>query len=311
MQATRALGRSVLLVGGLGYVGYNLARLLSQRGVETIIASRRRSAERRPGITRALDALPGVRVEYFDGLGPRGFLERHGCPETAYLLVGRIRGGRRELRASNLEAPLAWASALATRCSDVDVVFTSVLTVYAGRGSLEPEERHGNGLRPRSLFTRVKLEAEKRLLDLCPGLGVRIARLGLFAGRRPYHPEWRLLLRLAGLGVVAKSDAWLHLSTAQGLLEAVDKMRECSWDTVVTRSVTLHALTRVLAEEAVSPRLSLPLPGRRTAKLTARLLPGLLGEAASVAASPPPKRIYGKQGLGEIVAELLAEPPEP
>ncbi len=303
--------RGVLLVGGLGYVGYNLARLLSQRGVEALVAAKRRSAERRPGIARALERLPGVRVEYLDGLGPRGFLERHGCPEAAYLLTGRIRGSRRELRASNLEAPLAWAEALAARCRGVDAVFTSALTVYAGRGSLEPEEPHGRGLRPRSLFTRLKLEAEKRLLDLCPGLGVRIARLGLFAGRRPYHPEWRLLLRLAGLGLVARSDAWLHLSTAQGLLEAAERMTRCSWDTVVTRSVTLHELSRLLAEKTASPRLGIPLPGRRAARLAARLLSGLPGEAASIAATPPPARTYGGQGLGEIVAELLAEPPEP
>lgn len=305
------MGRAVLLVGGLGYVGYNLARLLSQRGVEVLVAARRSSAEKRPAIAKALGAMHGVRVVYLEGDEAGALLRGHGCPDTAYILVGRIRGGRRELYASNLEAPLAWARALAEHCGGVETVFTSVLTVYARRGSLEPEKPHGKGLKPRSLFTRLKLEAERRLLALCPRIFVKIARMGMFAGRRPYHVEWRLLTRIARLGIVLGSDAWLHLTTARGLLEAAEKLVPCSWDTVVTVSATVHSFTWLLANRAASRRVYIPAPGRRAAGAASRLMPGLAGEAASVASTPPPRRLYGGQSLEEVVEEVLVEPPSP
>jgi len=320
------MGDSVVLVGGVGYVGYNLAIEHISKGDTVIVIARRASVEKRPGIATSLRRR-GARLEVLGE--PRELtrlLEGSGCPRRVYILVGRLRGPRQELYASNVMAVRNYAEATLTVCPDTLLVYTSALAVY-GRAAYRrcgvpipqvPSPCHCCG--PRSPYGRSKLEAEQVLVNLAQKYGGRVllARLGLFAGRRPYHREWRLLLAAASRGLAPASNVLLHISTAAGLRAAADMHRDMAGVAaavnVVDATVTLRELAHgILA--ALSPpwRLTIPMPGRRTVKLLDSLpIPfGLLGDILWSLYAEVESATRGVASIDDIAASIVAEPPEP
>jgi nucleoside-diphosphate-sugar epimerase len=317
----------VLLVGGVGYVGYNLAIALARAGFTVVVASRQSSIEKRPQIAARLRSLPRTSIIVADKPGDlQEKLVQKGCPVVAYILVGRLTGSRRELWASNVEAPRRYVEKIMESCRDTVVVYTSALAVYGKNAPKRCGEAllEGSGLcsccKPKSLYAKSKLEAERVLSRLAFENGGRLvlARMGIFAGRRPYHREWRLLLGLAKRGFYVASSAFLNLTTAQSLvsLAALHPSRgEVVARNVVDISVTFAAFTQRLAETLSGRTIPLPLPGRSVVKLVEPLTFGLFSDIAWSLYTPLAGHEPGDSGnsplLDMVVQEVIAEPPSP
>lgn len=316
-----------LLIGGVGYVGYNVARHYSAMGLPVVAASRASGIARRPGITSSLRRLNGVKIAYVSS--PREVMEllksMKECPLVTYILVGRISGGG--LWDSNYTIPVKYAEAVMRQCGDDSLVaFSSAVAVYGKKAPLRcgtpivEEEQHCSCCRPGSVYARAKLAAERRLTELSRQYGspVLLARLGLVAGRRPYHREWRSLIKLTRCGIALGSDALLHLTSPRHLVSVVeylvDRLQGADWVNIVSLRVKLSELSSLLAERTARRRIQLPMPGQRFLRLFEPLLPGVLGDISWSFHTPidtrrdiPP----ATDTADAIVADLLAEPPTP
>ena len=269
----------VVLVGGVGYLGLNGARVHGEYGDHVVVVTRKSSVSRRPRIFREVQRYAS-RVVYLEDLSsPRAatqLLERR-CPDIVYMLVGRLRGQRRQLMESNARIPSAWADVAARTCPDTLFVYiSSVLALgdpspCARGGTVVEEERHG-ACRPLSPAGESKAAGEKLVLQQCGKLRVSVARLGLAVGRGAYHPEWRQLFRAARHGVVLGLPLNIHLTPAAGVFrfyrEHVDLLPGCSWLHLTPWRVRVGELSRMFIGAAgFRQRLSLPLP-RLAARLT-------------------------------------------
>lgn len=316
-----------LLIGGVGYVGYNVARHYSAKGLPVVAASRASSAARRPGIASSLKRLSEVKIAYVSS--PREVTELlksvKECPAATYILVGRISGG--DLWDSNYTIPVKYAEAVIRQCRDDGLVaFTSAVAVYGKKAPLRcgtpvvEEEQHCSCCRPRSVYARAKLAAERHLIELSRQYGspVLLARLGLVAGRRPYHREWRSLIALTRHGIALSSDVLLHLTSPRHLVSVVeylaDRLQEVDWVNIVSLRVKLSELSSLLARRMAKRRIYLPMPGRRSLRLFEPLLPGVLGDITWSFHTPidTQRDIPSATDTADaIVADLLAEPPTP
>ncbi|GEM_PF-6523833 len=311
-----------MLIGGVGYVGYNLALYHISRGEGVLVVSRPTSLSRRPGIVKGLRRA-GAEVAVT--ASPRDYmalLEKRGCPQRVYILVGRLRGPQRQLYDSNVATVLAYAESTLTACRETLLIYASALAVY-GKGApsrcgvpLRPHQPPCRCCAPTTPYAISKLEAERRLHRLVDGLRGRllIARMGLFAGRRPYHAEWRMLLSITAKGVVPASNAYLYLSTAASLAALADK-KSPAQGAVAVHAVSLTTTLESLAEALVDARgvrlkVRLPLPGERTAKLLDRLrLPGILRDILWSAYTKIEPDMTQQEALEDVAELLLAEPP--
>ncbi len=312
----------VLLIGGLGYVGYNLARHYVAAGVEVVVSHRSGAPSRRPGIAAALRSLGArlLRVEGPDELAT--WLRETGCPRTVFTLVGRIRGSGRELWLSNYQAAVALTRAALGVCRRATYVLASSIAVYgvdAPRRCGAPvveEPEHCSCCRPRSAYARAKLEAERALIEEAGRAGAPLvaARMGIFAGRRPYHPEWRTLLGFARLGLYPRSDIYIHVTTAEVLAATTRLAGRAAAVNAISHRVRLASLARTLALHLSGRGVAIPFPGRRTLGLLLRATRGPLADTAWSFSTPVASRHLpepSEDGAERLAEELVAEPPEP
>jgi len=271
-----ALDADILLVGGLGYLGYNIARYYASRGAagRVLVVARRRSAERRRVLLDLLRRL-GVNVDYslesLSGGAAERFIAARGCPRLVYLLTGKLRGARRLVWEANVEVPRSWAEALAASCPGAVVVYASTVaaagdaSACASDGVVVEEEEHLRGCRPLGEAGEAKAEAERRLLQLCDGLRVLILRLGLLVGEAAYHREWRLFLRLAGLGLAPQPrDVGVNITPAMDVAGAAEAFaaggEACSWAYAAPWRVGLADIVEALAAALGRRVVRVPVP---------------------------------------------------
>ncbi len=271
------LDADILLVGGLGYLGYNIARYYASRGAagRVLVVARRRSAERRRVLLDLLQRL-GVNVDYslesLSGGAAERLIKARGCPRLAYLLTGKLRGERQLVWEANVEVPQSWAEALAALCPGAVVVYASTIaaagdaSACASGGVVVEEDEHLRGCKPLGEAGVAKAEAERRLLRLCGGLRVLLLRLGLLVGEAAYHREWRLFLRLARLGL-APQPRGLGISVTPavdvaGVAEAFTASGEsCSWAYAAPWRLGLADIVEALAAAWGKRRVArIPVP---------------------------------------------------
>jgi len=203
-----------VLVGGVGFLGVNLAKTLAERGVGPIVVvARKSSLERRRVLAKVLEDL-GVELRVVDSVGP-GHVKG---AETIYHLAGKPGGSldvNMESHVRLLEREIEGAAETGSR-----VVYVSSIAVPADAAPSPPgslvaeEEEHLWGLQEDG-FERVfmthhsytKALGERLLLGADARLGGRwaIVRPALVFGPYAYHPEWRMMRLAAKLRLAPKS----------------------------------------------------------------------------------------------------------
>ncbi len=232
-----------ILVGGLGFLGVNIARVLVKVGRRVIVVGRRGSEVRRPRITRTLKEL-GVEIKLFDRI-EAPVLESLGG-DNYYYLIGVISGGYREQRRAHvdlLEGVIEVASKLGSRLIYISSIGAIGEIIGVKPGSIVyEEEEHLDPSRHKhhSYHEITKAEGERLIVSRSSQLKGRwcIIRPGLLLGPWGYHVEWRMYKLLLDLRIAPKLGRGLPLvhvlDVAEIALEAGEGFYDGLWLNVVS-----------------------------------------------------------------------------
>ena len=194
-----------VLVGGIGFVGINLAEELADHG-EVVVVGRPSSARRRPRITAALRGL-GADVVLLDRIDSSSLASLGG--DVYYHVAGVLVGPPSafwDAHVNLLREVVSAASQTGSRV--VYVSSTAAMGEALGRppgSTLTEEENH---LDPRefsqgTVYEVTKAEGERLLVRSSEALGGRwsIVRPSLVFGPWGYEVQWPLVYHLARRGI--------------------------------------------------------------------------------------------------------------
>jgi len=248
-----------VLVGGLGFLGVNLATVLAERGVgEIIVLARRRGYEKRKGLARILEGV-GARIIVVD----RVEASHVAGASVVYHLAGKP-GGPLE---ANMESHVHLLERLVegARESGARLVYVSSIAVPADASPLPPgsrvveEDEHLWGLDEEE-FPRVFQSNHaytkalgERLLAGEAGRKLEgkwaIVRPALVFGPHAYHPEWRMIRLLARLRLAPSSrrvPVVNALDVAEILAEAGEGRYDGAWLNTVAPDLSLADVARAV-----------------------------------------------------------------
>jgi len=232
------------LVGGLGYLGLNLARAVVEAGEEPVIVARRLSVEKRRGLADAARRI-GAKLFIVDspriGAGDVEAVE----PDVVHHLAGKAGGPRRpqwEAHVGLLREEMEAASRLGAR-----LVYVSSIAVPSDAAPLPPgatvaeEEEHLWGRTPRFETVHAETKAEGERLLVGSRLKWAILRPALVTGRYSYHPEWRLVRLAARLGLAPAAPAPVVSAgdVARVALQAAEGRLDGAWVNLAAPNATL------------------------------------------------------------------------
>jgi nucleoside-diphosphate-sugar epimerase len=313
----------VLIAGGLGYLGFNLARRFHELGYSVHIAARRSSLARvrlRQRLYRDIVGGGYARVHLLDGgVGEVCQLVGRLCPDILVAAMGRLSGSTASLVESNALTPSLWLRCLAERCPrSLGVYVSAIVTVGlqhgCRRGLAVEEASHLQGYTPAGVFAAAKALGEHLSLRACQRGGGRVVavRPGLPVGEWSYHPEWLTLYSLASRGTIIQGVK-VHVTPADRLADAIAyldaKECRCCWVNAAPWRVDIGELMLAIARHAgarVRARLNLQALGGLVESL-----PGTLGYMARlsrcrIASRHIPPSVWGRlsESLGRLASWL-------
>ena len=196
----------VALLGGIGFIGVNVAEEMIKRGWKVIVVSRRSSTKKRPLIYNYLRGLK-VSFVFVDRIDYKSIKDL--SPDVFVYLIGKISGSKKDLWESHVE--ILKDMIKVAESSGSKIIYMSAISSLGDiKGRKEgdmicEEDKHldPNMHFQRNDFERSKAEGERLLVDSSMMLRGRwtIIRPGLVAGRWAYHIEWRSISILARLGL--------------------------------------------------------------------------------------------------------------
>lgn len=233
----------VILIGGVGYLGYNLTEQYVKDGVDVLVISRKRSIVKRPFLFQRLRKF-GIRFYIEREITPESVenvINRFGEPKLIYYLAGISRGSTDVMK--YVHGTLSYRIAYK--------IFSSGL--YSGRYVHVSAYNPGRIL---SGYIESKVFGEE-LLRRLKGLGypVTILRPGLLVGRYPYHPEWRHMYQIARMGIAIETNIIMGYTPIKEIYEFVKFMEERGIHDENPIDLTLYSydiglITRVFARQA-------------------------------------------------------------
>ena len=215
------MGR-VVLVGGFGYLGYNIAYIHRLYGDRVYIVSRFRSLHRRYFLLKFFGEL---NVDYIvsDSILDTNLLDRVvslGDIDMIYLLTGRLSGEPYDMILSHAYIPSIVSRYIARRIRPTFIHISSYYPNPASKPMFE-EDSHCKGLRLDSWYTLSKAYGEMLMKRVSEDYDatVYIIRPGLVVGRLPYHMEWIGLYYMALKPVDIHINIYTPLTPADEIAE--------------------------------------------------------------------------------------------
>ncbi|MEM4655567.1 MAG: NAD-dependent epimerase/dehydratase family protein [Acidilobaceae archaeon] len=224
-----------VLVGGIGYLGVNLAEELIRRGYKVIVVGRRGSEAKRRVIAEYIRNL-GVDIRLYDRVNYVRLAEQQG---DAYIhIAGKITGKLEDFREAHvylLDEGIRAARELGSRIVYVSSIgaIGEILGVKPGSIVYE-EEKHLNDKphRHNSYHELTKAEGEKLLVSR--GVDVKgkwsIIRPGLMMGPWAYHIEWRRFIDLLKLRLAPRIGIGLPIVHVRDVSEVIAEAIEGRYD---------------------------------------------------------------------------------
>ncbi len=253
-----------VLVGGLGFIGANVALEVLRSGEKPVVVARRSSASKRLWLLEEL-RRQGVDVELAESITPEKVAGH--APDVIHHLAGKPGGSYRvqwESHVGLLEKLIE-----AARAHSSTLVYYSSIAVAADASPLPPgsivteEDEHLWGADDsvfKTIHSRTKAAGE-RLLVASRGFDWSIVRPALVYGRFAYHQEWRLLRTASRLGLVASLRAPVvgaH-DLARLVVHLLDRLRN-RWVNAVADSFTLAEVSEAMCRRFRRRCLRVPDP---------------------------------------------------
>jgi len=207
----------VAIIGGLGYLGYNLARYHISQGDNVYIFCRWKSIHKRRILTsKILDT--GSTIIARDRLYPKYFkniLNKINI-NIAYLSTGKIFGNLKDIIEANIYIPYVWAKYISYYTSGIPVyishafskmrlkekVFNDVI-IYSDGKTID----YDGLLMTLKNFIDSKIICEDILLKNINR--ILIIKPGILVGSHAYHPEWKLIKTFSRLGIEIRSNVYI------------------------------------------------------------------------------------------------------
>jgi len=203
--------KKVVIIGGLGYLGINLAFYHHKKGDEVTIVTRLSSIARRRAMSRLLNYL-SIDILALNNLSKPSALEtiKSVDPDVAYITLGKLSGSSTQIFESNTYLPIKIMSYLTKYVKNclniyishafnyrslkkhITVINDKPFTVYY---DINQPSRPLDAIINKDYFLS-KFFAES-LIEKILGYNTVIYRPGLIIGLIPPHREWKLLNALS------------------------------------------------------------------------------------------------------------------
>ncbi|MEB3765988.1 MAG: NAD(P)-dependent oxidoreductase [Desulfurococcales archaeon] len=208
-----------VLVGGIGYLGVNLLKHAREYGIETVVVSRVRSAEKRPRLHDLARSLASNTIFVRDRITWDVIAEANG--DCVVHLAGKP-GGPRHIQ-YEAHVGLAEESMKGAMQNGAFYIYISSIAVTADASRDPPwsrvveEEPHLSGGHSSVVWQTYHSETKALGEEKVTGYKYNwlILRPGLIIGDHAYHMEWKLLKAMAKLKIYPYTKA--PVSTAETL----------------------------------------------------------------------------------------------
>lgn len=244
------------IIGGVGYVGYNVIPKLVDAGHEVVVLARRSSVARRPGVASVLEKA-GARIITGDSVDDNLLL--NSAADVYINMAGAIDRPAKALWDAHVEVTNRMVRAASHYGSRA--VYTSAVAAVgtipgAPRGSevQDGDPKRTRGV-PESVYEETKARGEDVVAEAEELRGRWcILRPGLVLGRNPSHVEWRLLSISLKMRL-APSLGWdAPVTHYDDLARAYLACSEGSLDGLAVHAVSYHVDIGVLASRACDTR---------------------------------------------------------
>ncbi len=220
--------RYILILGGLGYLGANIAKFHRDMGHNVVIVCRKSSIYKRWFIYRDLRKM-GVKFFIEEKLQPlhlKRIVGKWGCPHIFYLTMGKLYASKKDMLNAHAILPYLWSKHLIEKRCKTLIVFIShafqtscyKLSVYDRYIIVKEEDPHLEGCVLWTAYEETKALGERLLMSI-PHVKAKIIilRPGLLIGKWAYHPEWKALYTISKLGIRLGQGLRLPITPAQDI----------------------------------------------------------------------------------------------
>lgn len=219
------MNKTILLTGATGFIGRNVARLLTAKKVDCTVIVRPESSEKKTA--HLIGSCDVIRINLADTHSLKDFLDKNRFKTVIH--IGAIRGGRRFPHTTYYDANVKATEQIAENClrNDSKLIFCSSCGVY---GAI-PEELPANintEFQKDNYYHETKIKAEAVIQKYAlMGLKAIILRPAITYGEEDYGFPYKLVKFVhRKLLFLPDKPIWIHMGNIEIVADAFYKLAE-------------------------------------------------------------------------------------
>jgi len=186
-------------------------------------------------------------------------IRQWGAPQIFYNVIGKLQGKRRDLVYSHVTLPYTWSKEIIKRGERTLIIYISHAFQFncykiLEQGEtilIEEEDKHLRNCIPTTVYEETKALGERLVLSIDPKqCKIVVLRPGLLVGRYSYHPEWKILFKLAKKGIIMGNGIRIPVTPAIDIPRVasflLDKDLDRDWFHVAPYTVDMGDLHRLM-----------------------------------------------------------------